>query len=79
MTQDIPAPIGKLLAALDGPELLFNYSWDEWLAVTPPYASVAFTQKDVITRYNHSRLYAMAVFQLSQQLAQGAVPDGQPD
>ena len=33
----------------------------------------------VITRYNHSRLYAMAVFQLSQQLAQGAVPDGQPD
>jgi len=33
----------------------------------------------VITRYNHSRLYAMAVFQLSQQLAQGASPDGQAD
>lgn len=33
----------------------------------------------VITRYNHSRLYAMAVFQLSQQLAQGALPNGQPD
>ena len=33
----------------------------------------------VITRYNHSRLYAMAVFQLSQHLAQGASPDGQAD
>jgi hypothetical protein len=54
MTQDIPAPIGKLLAALDGPDLLFNYSWGDWLEITPPYASVAFTQKDVITRYNRN-------------------------
>ena len=54
MTQETPAPVGRILAALDAPDLLFNIDWDDWLNITPPFAEVAFTQKDVFTRYNRN-------------------------
>ncbi len=59
-----PADSRAALLALDGEET------EHWLGFTNFYA---------ITRYNHSNLYAMAVFQLSQEIAARAAGRGTDD
>jgi len=54
MDNSAPASVQKVLSGLTGDELLIKLDWDEWLEVNAPYEDVAFTQKDVITRYNRN-------------------------
>ena len=54
MDNSAPASVQKVLTGLTGDELLIKLDWDEWLEVNAPYEDVAFTQKDVITRYNRN-------------------------
>jgi len=37
MTDAMPAPAARLLAALNGPDLLFLFVWNEWLRMSAPY------------------------------------------
>ncbi len=44
----------KYLAALKSRELLLKLTWDEWLALTPPYANGKFSTADVTVRYDRN-------------------------
>jgi pimeloyl-ACP methyl ester carboxylesterase len=44
----------KFLAALKSNELLLKLSWDEWLAVQPPYADREFRLADATVRYRRN-------------------------
>ncbi len=52
-----PAPspaVTGYLDAIKAEPLLHKLTWEEWLDINPPYADVAFTQKDVFTRFNRN-------------------------
>jgi len=46
--------VEKYLAGLSSQELLLQFTWDEWLAFTPPYADGHFSSADVTARYNRN-------------------------
>jgi pimeloyl-ACP methyl ester carboxylesterase len=46
--------IEKYLAALDKPDLLFTFTWDEWLGIGAPYDAVSFTTRDATVRFNRN-------------------------
>lgn len=56
----------KFLAALKSSDLLPKFSWEDWLAIEPPYPAGRFTTRDLWTRYQrngydwdmHGTLYA---------------------
>lgn len=60
--------ISRYLAALASPELLLTLTWDEWIAVSPPYKDGGFSSQDVTARFNrngydwdlHGTLYSPA-------------------
>jgi len=54
MTEAMPAPVARLLDALNGPDLLFRFDWNEWLRMSAPYEDRPFKQKDVFARYNRN-------------------------
>ena len=45
---------GKYLAGLKSNELLLKLTWEEWLAIAPPYTDGNFTTQDVTTRYKRN-------------------------
>src|SRR5512147_1100766 len=44
----------KYLAGLKSNDLLLNFTWEEWLAITPPYAERKFTSTEVTARYQRN-------------------------
>src|SRR5262245_64483259 len=44
----------KVLAGLKSSELLLNLTWDEWLAVQPPYNDGKLTTADAWARYSRN-------------------------
>jgi hypothetical protein len=44
----------KFLAGLKSNELLLKLSWDEWLALQPPYSDREFTLVDATVRYRRN-------------------------
>ncbi len=46
--------IEKYLDGLKSDELLLKFTWDEWLAIAPPYSDRKFTSTDVTARYQRN-------------------------
>jgi pimeloyl-ACP methyl ester carboxylesterase len=46
--------IENYLAGLKSDDLLLQFTWDEWLAITPPYSDRNFTSADVTVRYQRN-------------------------
>ena len=46
--------IEKYLGGLKSRELLLKLSWDEWLAIKPPYGDGKFSMEDVTVRYRRN-------------------------
>ena len=44
----------KFLAGLKSNELLLKLTWDEWLAIEPPYSASQLTTADAWTRYQRN-------------------------
>ena len=44
----------KFLLGLNSSELLLQFSWDEWLAIEPPYGDTHFTTADAWARYHRN-------------------------
>jgi pimeloyl-ACP methyl ester carboxylesterase len=44
----------KYLNGLKSRDLLLKLTWDEWLAITPPYKDGRFSAEDVTVRYNRN-------------------------
>jgi pimeloyl-ACP methyl ester carboxylesterase len=44
----------KYLQGLKSDELLLKLTWDEWLAIKPPYAAGNFVMQDVTTRFHRN-------------------------
>ena len=44
----------KYLDALNSGELLLKLTWDEWLAIIPPYPDVKFAAADATVRYQRN-------------------------
>ena len=48
------AGVTKLLDDLRSPSLFSEYSWDDWLTISPPYEDVDFSTTDVTTRFSRN-------------------------
>lgn len=46
--------VEKYLAGLISRELLLKLTWEEWLAVAPPYADGSYSMRDVTVRYRRN-------------------------
>ena len=46
--------IETYLAGLRSGELLLKLTWDEWLAITPPYSDGKFADADATVRYQRN-------------------------
>jgi pimeloyl-ACP methyl ester carboxylesterase len=46
--------VEKYLSELNSRELLFKLSWEDWLAITEPYANGDFSSADVTARYRRN-------------------------
>lgn len=46
--------VRKLMTDLQSPSLFSEYTWEDWLTLTPPYEEVDFTTSDVTTRFNRN-------------------------
>lgn len=44
----------RFLDHLDSPELLLRLSWEEWVAVTPPFRATSFTVNEVEVRFHRN-------------------------
>lgn len=46
--------VEKYLLGLNSKEILLNITWDEWLAIGPPYTDGDFSSVDVTARYSRN-------------------------
>src|SRR5258705_5684914 len=46
--------VGKYLAELSGKDVLVKLDWDQWMKIQAPYPEVAYTKKEVTTRFERN-------------------------